>query len=317
MSPRVKLAQIASRQHGVFTTDQAFAAGLTPVQLRKGVARGTYEQIYKGVYAHAGAPRTRHLFEVAGCKWAGPRAALSHRSALADYQLADVRAEVIEITTVGRRCPNPQVLLHRTDYLPDNHIVRRSDRRVTDPARTLFDAGAVVAPRTVTKAVIEAIQRHLVTKDQLVGRLIEHGGRGRRGCAALRAALDFLDPDLAKTTSALEALMLDQIWNGRLPRPVFQYPLRYKGRVLRIDFAYPQIRLGIEGDGRKDHDNPLRWDYDNARDTDLMADLDWLILHFTWNQVKYRPEWCIDRIRKAYETRSALFFGTEARSQAR
>ena len=317
MSPRASLARIAAGQHGIFTTEQADEVGLTPVQLRKDVARGMYVPIYRGVYAHAGAPRTRMLYEVAACKWAGPRAALSHRSALAEYGLADVRAHAIEVTTVGRRCPNPRVIVHRTDYLPETHVVRRRDRRVTDPARTLFDAGAVVPQRIVTKAVIQALQTGQVTTDQLVSRLIEHGGRGRRGCGVLRKALEFIHPDVGQTKSALEALMLDEVWNGRLPRPVYQYPVRVNERVVRIDFAYPHIRLGIEGDGRKDHDNPLRWDYDKERDVDLMAELDWLILHFTWNQVKNRPEWCIRRIRQAYETRSALFFGTGARSAAR
>jgi very-short-patch-repair endonuclease len=248
------------------------------------------------------------MYEVAACKWAGNKAALSHRSALQEYGLADVKAELIEVTTTERRCKNPPVLLHRTIYLPSDHVRRLNGRPVTDVARSLFDAGAVVPYWTVYKAVEQAVRRGLTTRKELLGRLIEHGGRGRRGCAGLRKALDELHPDVELTDSDLETLMLRNVWNGRMPRPEVQYKVIVKGRRRRLDFAYPHIKMGIEADSWREHGGASGFEGDRERDAEFKAE-GWLIQRFTWKKIRYEPEWVMQCILDAYNERMALFFG--------
>lgn len=306
---RQTLARRACSSHGVFSREEALASGVDEQLLDLGVKQRRYEVVHEGVYVHAGAPRSLQMYQAAACRWAGSEAALSHRSALTEYGLGDVKAEEIEITTIGKRCQYAPVLLHRTTYLPRHHVRRRDGLSFTDVARTLFDAGSVVPLRTVCRATEEALYRRLTTKQELIGRLIEHGGRGRRGCGSLRRALHLIDPLVEKTDSSLEVLMLQRVWNGTLPRPVVQYPVKFNGRTLRLDFAYPNIKLGIEGDGFDKHGLRAGFEGDRARDADLMAGLGWMILRFTWRQVRDRPDWVTNRIHQAIELRTTLFFG--------
>ena len=135
-----RLTRVAEGQNGVFTRKQAMEAGLSEHQVDKGVASGRYVRIYDGVYAYAGAPRTDALYQAAACEWAGPEAALSHRTALAEYGLIHFVPDEIELTTVKRRCHDAPVIVHRTNYLPPHHVVRRRCLPFTDIDRTLFDA---------------------------------------------------------------------------------------------------------------------------------------------------------------------------------
>lgn len=304
-----RIARIAARSHGVFTRQEALAAGLTRHELDHALASGRYEHLFESVYAHAGVPRTLEMQQASACKWAGEKAALSHRSSLAEYGLAEVKAERIELTSAGRRCKSVLYLVHRTDYLPAHHLRRRDGRQFTDVARTLFDAGAVVRKRTVRAAVTEAMQRKLTSRKELLGRLVEHGGRGRRGCGVLRQVLKEIDPLIDKGESALEALMVTNVWSGDLPRPEVQYRLRVNGRGYRLDFAYPRIKLGIEADSIREHGGPGGFDRDRVRDDELAA-AGWLVLRFTWRQVHNEPEWVIGIIRETIASRTQLFFGS-------
>ena len=303
--PATILARRASAQHGVFTTADALAAGLTKRQIDRFVARGAYVPIYKGVYGHAPAPHTLEMYQVAACFWAGDGSALSHRSALAEFALADVLSDVIEVTTPARRCHDAEIIVHRTNYLPAHHVVRRRGRPFTDVARTLFDAGYVVSRRVLSRAIDQAIQRRLTTTKELWGRLAEHGGRGRRGCGYLRKALEERDPLNDKTQSTLESLMVRVVWSGALPRPVAQYSIRFAGGRRRVDFAYPDVKLGIEADGWRDHGVFEAFDADRHKDADVAA-LGWLILRFTWRQLREEPDWVVESIEQVYNQRLAL-----------
>jgi predicted transcriptional regulator of viral defense system len=305
--PRARLTRIAEQFHGVFTREDALTAGLSSDQLDGAVAAGQYERIYPSVYAVSGAPRTMRLFQRAACVWAGPDGSLSHRSALAEHGLIGFKPDAIEVTTSARRCHGAPIIVHRTNYLPPHHVVEREGLRLTDVERTLFDAGAVVPQHVVTRAVETAIRTGLTTRKRLLQRLIEHGGRGRRGCAKLRVALDDLHPQTAQTDTALETLMLRVVWNGRLPRPEVQYKIRCKGKRRRLDFAYPDIKWNIEGDGFDEHGRKISFDADRERDRELEAE-GWLITRLTWDQLKDggSPH-LLDELCQIYEQRKAFF----------
>jgi very-short-patch-repair endonuclease len=306
---RILLAQSAELNHGVFTRAEALMTGLTRHEIDDDLKAGRFELIYPAVYAFAGSPKTSEFFEAAACKWAGASAALSHRSALLAHGLISWRPERIEITTTARRCHDAPVLVHRTNYLPPDHVIRMGGRPVTDIRRTLFDAGAVVPQRVVTRATESAIRDGRTSAKDLLARLIEHGGRGRRGCAKLRAALEDLHPSTKHTDTALETLILNLVWNRRLPRPQMQYRLVCKGKRRRLDFAYPDIKWNIEGDGFDEHGRRLAFDDDRERDRELEAD-GWLVTRITWDQADGDTGRLHDELCEIYEERRRLFFGS-------
>ena len=282
---------------------------MSPDQLDYAVATGRFERLYGSVYTFRGSPKTLCLFQAAACEWAGPKAALSHRSALAEYRLISFVPDQIELTTSERRCHQAPVLVHRTNYLPPHHVVRRNGLRFTDVHRTLFDAGAVLPQRVVTRAVETAIRDGMTTRQRLLQRLIEHGGRGRRGCAKLRVAVEELHPLVEKTDTALESLMLKVVWSGRLPHPEVQYKIVCKGKRRRLDFAYPDIKWNIEGDGFDEHGRRPSFNADRERDRELESE-GWLVTRLTWDQLVEEPDRVLQDLCDTYERRKALFFGS-------
>jgi very-short-patch-repair endonuclease len=90
-----------------------------------------------------------------------------------------------------------------------------------------------------------------------------------------------------------------------LPEPRLQYWVRTAGGRYRIDVAYPEVRIGIEGKSRKDHLTDEAFEADPVRDADL-AIAGWLIIHVTWAQRREDPEGIVRRVVRALESRGLL-----------
>ena len=55
-----------------------------------------------------------------------------------------------------------------------------------------------------------------------------------------------------------------------LPPPVRQHPLTVNGRRRYLDLAYPDVRVAMEYDGRRDH-GPRQWGADAEREDELWS----------------------------------------------
>ena len=73
---------------------------------------------------------------------------------------------------------------------------------------------------------------------------------------------------------------------------------RADGRVAFLDFAYPQIRLGIELDGHAWHATARQRQRDHERQNQVVI-ADWTILRFTFEDVSRRPEYVTTLVRRA------------------
>lgn len=106
----------------------------------------------------------------------------------------------------------------------------------------------------------------------------------------------------AQAESRLEALVLQILRRRKLPRPILQYHVIEAGiPIARLDFAYPELRLGIEADGYRWHSGVQRWGEDIQRENRLKL-LGWTLLHFSWADVTKRPELVASQIRRALES---------------
>ncbi len=85
----------------------------------------------------------------------------------------------------------------------------------------------------------------------------------------------------------------------RLPRLTYQHVVVEAG--VRVDFAYPHLKIAIEIDGAAFHRSREAWENDRARDTRLRA-LGWIVLRFTVNDIRKRPRWVGKQIRDAIQT---------------
>ena len=85
--------------------------------------------------------------------------------------------------------------------------------------------------------------------------------------------------------------MLRVLRQSGLPEPVRQYEV---GGV-RLDSAYPHLRLGIEADSRIWHGGRVDVQRNSDKGNVLVAP-GWRVLHFTWGDVRRRPASIVDAV---------------------
>jgi very-short-patch-repair endonuclease len=130
-----------------------------------------------------------------------------------------------------------------------------------------------------------------------------HARQGRRGITLLRADLELYRRIGCPETSfedAIARLLMD----AGLPEPELQDWVLTPGGRYRIDVAYPDFRIGIEGKSKKEHLTDEAFEADSV-DADL-AIAGWLVIHVTWAQLQDDPAGVVRRIRRALERRGAL-----------
>jgi len=76
------------------------------------------------------------------------------------------------------------------------------------------------------------------------------------------------------------------------------------GFVARVDFAYADLMIAIELDGKAFHLTSEAFEADREKRQRLRA-AGWIVLELTWDMVVRRPEYVITVVRKALASRMA------------
>jgi very-short-patch-repair endonuclease len=295
------IAAIAEPQHGVVARHQALAAGLSDREIDHRVASGKLVRIFPCVYSLAGVAATPLTRLSAACLWA--KGVGSHRTAACMLGLPGARTEPIEIST-NQATTHPRLIVHRRAPLPECDLTVVDGIAITAAHRTLLDLGAVVREAIVEMALDAALKKGLVSYAQLRWHLAMAGKRGVRGAAKLRRILNARAVNKGRRDSPLETLAGRLFRNSPLPWPVLQYQVWDRSIHLgRVDFAYPDLKLGIEVLGWDPHSGKVSWEKDLRRRTYLQSH-GWLILEFTWNDITKRRDYVIETILRAIRTRS-------------
>jgi very-short-patch-repair endonuclease len=260
---------------------------MTVRQYQARTQSGLYVRMQPNVVRLAGAPVTWEQRVLAACLSAGRGAAASHRSAALLWGFRGIEQAPVEVMVpVDRRPRLAEVVLHRSAV----ELTVHRAIPVTTPAATLVVLGSVVDAAAVETAVEDAILRRLTTPLRLVQSLERLGARGRNGSATLRRVLDERG-DGAPTESVLEDMTMRLLRRAGMGEFERQY---WVGGV-RLDFARPAIKLGIEVNGRAFHsraDDLQR----NCRKLNRLVALGWRVLQFTWTDVRYRPDQVLDAL---------------------
>jgi very-short-patch-repair endonuclease len=232
---------------------------------------------------------------------AGPEAAISHTTALAVW--GEWRLERPFHLTVHqdmRRAGAPDVVVHRRkNFDPrSSQCVLRRGLRVTTLARTVIDAWPLIPPPERRPLVLDLARRRLVSPHQLDDALSERPNvAGRR---LLRQTIDLIADGCE---SELEAHGVLNVFRHRsLPRSVGQFPLDLSSGRIRLDRAWPEVKLAVELDGARYHTSPEDRAEDLARDAALAA-LGWVVLRFTYAEVLRDPEGVRQKVLDVYRTR--------------
>lgn len=267
------------------------------------VGRRALTRVFPHVYAAAGTDVDDHARLRAALLHAGSMAAVSHTSALAVWGLLPLGA-VLHLTVDEslRRAGAQDLVVHRRlDFRPEppQCVVRRG-LLITALPRTLIDSWPLLMPDRRRPLLLDTARQGLVTATQLLAALAERPNvAGRR---ALGQAIDLIADGCQ---SELEALGVLNVFRHRsLPKSVGQYRVVLPTGGIRLDRCWPEVKLVVELDGARHHTSPEDRQRDLARDRALAA-LGWVVLRFTYAEVRRDPEGVRRRVLEVYRARSA------------
>jgi predicted transcriptional regulator of viral defense system len=168
-----QLYQAASAQEGLFSAEQATAAGYSLPLLAHYLKTGRVERVSRGIYRLAHFPPGEHEDLVALWLWSKQTAVFSHETALSLQDLSDALPSRVHATLPTswqkRRLRVPPLLyLHFAD-VPAGDRAWIGAVPVTNPARTLNDcASSHVAPDFVHQALRAGLVRGLFSPEEVV-----------------------------------------------------------------------------------------------------------------------------------------------------
>lgn len=273
-----RILDLASEQHGVVSRRGLIDQGV-PAHVVDHLAKTrVLDPVHRGVY-RVGRNLTARGREMAAILACGPAAVISHRSAAAMWQLlptrrAPVRPEVVLRSGNRRR---PGVRVRRLSNLSDDEVT------VLDgiPVRTLLDLADDARPRTLERAVTEAMARRLVDPNALQEIMARHAGE--RGASRFRAALNDDTPALIR--SEAEQRFLDLVRKARLALP--ETNVVVAGH--EVDFYWRARGLAVEMDGFAFHSTRRAFERDRRRDLALAA-AGVRVVRLTWRRLHSEPE---------------------------
>jgi hypothetical protein len=237
-----RIAQLASRQHGVVTSAQLGEAGIDKDGVAWRVRTGRLHRLHRGVYAVGHRSLSWRGRWLAAVLASGDGAVLSHSSAVALWEfLRPIQGPVhVTVDAAVRRKPRAGIVLHRSRTLTTADVTRRHGIAVTTPARTIRDLRGTIEPYLFRRALRQA---------ELAGHRVPH-----------------LDA-VKRTRSDLELLFLGFCERHELPQPLVN--CRVQGH--RVDFFFAEQRVAVETDSWEYHRGSVAFEDDHVRDLTLRA----------------------------------------------
>ena len=167
-----RLFEVAARQEGLFTTQQAAKAGYSPQLLVHHLRGRRVRRVRRGIYRVVHFPAGENEELVAIWLWSEQAGVFSHQTALSLHQLSDVLPAQLHLTLPDAwrkrrfRVP-PGVILHHADVGPGDRVWF-GPVPITSPKRTLIDcAAAQLSPELLGQAAQQALRRGLVSRTEL------------------------------------------------------------------------------------------------------------------------------------------------------
>jgi predicted transcriptional regulator of viral defense system len=285
------LAALAAAQHVVFSLAQCSALGLGARAVQMRARDGRLHRVHKGVYSLVPpgllTRKGRYMAAVLAC---GPGAVLSHRDAAHLHEIRACHRARIDVTVPGRTARRHDgINVHRSATLTAADVMRIDGIPCTTLARTILDLSGTVSQREVERAMEQAEMLQQLDaralEDQIERNINAHAaGRLRRVLAAYQ-------PDQAPTESTFEEDFLGLCRTIGVPLPQRQFHVDPGDGepMVRLDFAWPEHRYGIETNGRRYHGTARRFETDHRKQQRLML-AGWRVSWVTWRQLRDEPE---------------------------
>lgn len=290
----------ARNNGGVITRSEALALGISARTLRRRVSEGILVDISPGVLALPGAADTHVLDLHAACRKLN--ATVSHESAAFIHDL-DRPSFVKPTVSVPVRQSKEMlgVTVHQLTDLSDAHVTFMEDLRVTTPERTIIDLAAVLNEGHLARILDQGLARGKISMELLTELFSNLARRGKPGTVKLRRLIEARGEGYVPPESELERRLVKVLDRAGLPEPVRQFEAPWLRPVNgRVDLAYPDGRLLIEGDSRRWHQLIQAFETDRLRDNAAQL-AGWRILRFTWREIEEYPERVVRTVHHALE----------------
>jgi hypothetical protein len=269
------------------------------------VRHGAY--IFQDTWA-ALTTREQHLVACSAVlRVARSAAALSHISAAAAYGLPlwDLPLDEVHVTRLGPHTGRSEAGVrqhHRP--LSDRDVMSEGGRPVTSPTRTALDLTTITDVEHALPVVSELLRRKLTTPEDLA-----------RGYEQIRHVPGSLSSQLVirladgRLESVGECRSYHMFFRQALPMPEPQYEVFDEHGVLlgRVDFAWPELGVFVEFDGREKYLKYLREGEDvidavrreKAREEQICRLTGWRCIRLVWADLYYPVRTC-ERIREMF-----------------
>ena len=170
-------------------------------------------------------------------------------------------------------------------------MVIEQNQPATAPAWTAIEVARSLRRPRVLATLDAALRSGTCDRVELLRAVIKQSGR--RGIVVVRELLPLADP---RAESPMESEARLVMIDGGLPMPELQYEvIDGRGKLRRLDFAWPQYQVAAEYDGLDWHSGPDAMLADRGRTSALM-DVGWAAISMVFEDVRYRPDELVARI---------------------
>lgn len=296
-----RVAELARRQHGVVSTQQLRALGMSDEMISTRVAAGTLHPVFRGAHAvghRAIGRRGRMLAAVMAC---GEEAILSHGSAaelLGFWDKQQALIHVIPPRRAGRKIDG--VRWHGVRYPAEDEVEVIDGIPCTTASRTLVDLAGSFGTTALRRFVAQTAVRRLLDVHK-VDEILTRGRR--RGARQLRVVLipwRSGGGEVPMLRSFFEARLFPALIEADLPRPQCNKVLWLDDRRIEVDVLWEEQRLAIETDGEETHGTRAAFQRDRERDQRLVA-AGYRVARVTWAQIESEPTAVVARIVRMLE----------------
>ncbi len=292
----MRLIGHARANGGVITTAEAQALGFSRTTLSRWAQTGALTRVQRGVFALPGLNLSEEEVLEDACRRL--IAVVSHHSA-ARLHLFDGVPRAAPCVTVPHRLTHrfPGVYVHQSTDITDDELVSIRGLPVTSPERTIIDLAAIVGDGRMDWILDRPLSSGTVDLARLSDLFSTLGRRGKPGTTRVRRMLEKRDASYTPPDTVLEQRLLGIIEGDGLPKPELQFrPSWLVPTQGRVDFAYPDQQLVVEGDSRKWHLLMESFQIDRHRDNQAQL-AGWRILRFTWKDIVEEPLMVANSIR--------------------
>lgn len=274
---------------GVLSGAVLRASGTSENAVRWRVSAGDLRRLHRGVFVDARTPLTPERRAWAAAVAGGGAAVPSHLTAAGVHGLwlpsgyTGSPAEVVRADEMPRSRRTD--LVQSRARLGAEDVVRiEGGLAVTSPLRTVADVERRYGCVAAVIAAESAVRRGLVVP-------------GDVGNVLRPTTVALVEP---ASQSPLETTIRLLLHHGGIRHLVAQYAVwdDQVGCMRYIDLADPTRLVAIEADGRTAHDDPDALYVDRQRQNVLVLG-GWVVLRFTWSDVRRRPGYVLATVRRA------------------